>query len=126
MHLGILAFDNSLPVAWCSISPKTELPRLKSSRLFKNIPEVKGAWSITCLYVHQGYRGQGISTKIIAAAADHAFDQGATNIEAYPIVPRSKMPAVFAWVGFASSFESAGFKKIVQVSDTRAFMRLTA
>ena len=33
--LGIIAFDGSEPVGWCSISPREKLPRLESSRLFK-------------------------------------------------------------------------------------------
>jgi GNAT superfamily N-acetyltransferase len=124
-HLGVVAFDSNSPIAWCSASPKSKLPRLNTSRLFKNKVENKGGWSITCLYVHKDYRGRGMSGKLISAAADYAFGNGATNIEAYPIIPKSKLPAVFAWVGFVKSFEQAGFKKIVQVSDTRVLMQLT-
>jgi len=124
-HLGVMAFDHDLPIAWCSVSPKTELPRIQTSRLFKNTSEVKDTWSITCLYIHKDHRGRGMSGTIISTAADYAFDHGAANIEAFPIIPKSKIPAVFAWVGFVNSFERAGFKKIVQVSDTRALMRLT-
>lgn len=123
--LGVLAFDNSAPIAWCSASPKIKLSRLGTSRLFKKPAEDKGTWSLTCLYVHKDYRGQGMCSKLISAAVAYAFENGADNIEAYPIIPKSKLPAAFAWVGFAKSFEQAGFKKIEQVSDTRALMRLT-
>ncbi len=124
--LGMLAFEDDLPIGWCSLSPKRTLIRLKSSRLFKNLNEVRSTWSITCLFIHKDYRNKGLSTKIISAAAEYALENGASIIEAYPILPKkSNMPSAFAWVGFVNSFKRAGFKKIIQVSESRLVMRLT-
>ena len=81
--LGVLAFDQDIPVGWCSTSPRRSLVRLKNSRLFKRIDE-KPVWSISCLFIKKEYRRKGLSKYIIQAASNFAFNEGATIIEAYP------------------------------------------
>jgi len=123
LPLGVLAYYNDFPIGWCSISPRKSLIRLENSKLFKRIDD-KPVWSITCLFIHKNYRKKGLSTRIIRAAVNYAFENGASIIEAYPIIPKvNEMPAVFAWVGFVNSFIQAGFKKITQPSETRFIMR---
>lgn len=122
--LGIIALHNEVAIGWCSISPKPSLVRLSRSRLFKNLKNIEHTWSITCLFVRKEYRNQGLSVKLISAACDYVFKKGAIRVESYPILPRKKhMPAVFAYVGFESSFRKAGFKEVVQVSPGRMVMR---
>lgn len=122
--LGVLAFYDNFPIGWCSVSPRTSLIRLENSRLFKRIDE-KPVWSISCLFVHKNYRQNGMSTKLIREAANYAFENGASIVEAYPIIPKNKkMPTVFAWVGFANAYMKADFKKIAQPSETRLIVRL--
>lgn len=126
LPIGVLAFEDDIPIGWCSVSPKNTLIRLKSSRLFKNLNETKTTWSITCLFIHKDYRNKGLSSEIISAATEYAFENGASVIEAYPIIPKnSAMAPAFAWVGFVNSFKRADFKKIIQVSESRLVMRLT-
>ena len=122
--LGVLAFDRDIPVGWCSISPRKSLVRLQNSRLFKKIDE-KSVWSISCLFIKKEYRREGLSAKLIHAAVNYAFEEGATIIEAYPIIPKEKtMPDSFSWVGFVKPFRKAGFKEVSRPSETRVFMRL--
>lgn len=124
LPLGVLAFQEDVPIGWCSISPKRELVRLEKSRLFKTIEE-KPTWSITCLFIHKNHRDKGLSAELILAAAKYAFKNDACIIEAYPIIPkRTRMPSAFAWVGFVNSFIKAGFKKSIQPSENRLIMRL--
>jgi len=126
LPLGVLAFHNDLPVGWCSVSPTNNLIRLKTSRFFKKTENDSSAWSITCLFIHRDYRNQGLSVHIISAAAKYAFANGASYVEAYPILPKKiKIAPAFAWVGFANSFKMAGFRKKVQVSENRVVMELT-
>lgn len=122
-HLGILAYDNDIPVGWCSISPKTELPRLKTSRLFKNTEDSTKTWSITCLYIHKDHRRKGLSSRMISAACKYAFENGASAVEAYPILPKKEMAPAFAWVGFSDSFRKAEFEEVTRVSETRCIMK---
>ncbi len=126
MFLGVLAMNNEVPVGWCSVSPKPSLVRLSKSRLFKNLEDTEAAWSITCLFVNKDFRNQGLSTQLINAASQYAFENGAALVEAYPILPQKKnVPPVFAYVGFESAFRKAGFEEVIQVSPTRSVMRLT-
>ena len=121
--LGILGYKEGIPVGWCSVSPRKELPRLERSRLLKPIDD-QPVWSITCLFIKQGYRRKGFSRHLIKAAMEYARSQGARIVEAYPIVPKKdKMPDVFAWVGFFDSFKSAGFVTELNPSKGRAIMR---
>ena len=110
--LGVLAYQDEVPVGWCSISPKKDLIRFEKSRLFKTI-DSQPLWSITCLFINKDHRNNGLSTRLIKAASEYAFEKGATIIEAYPIIPKTvtHVPPAFAWVGFASSFFKAGFER---------------
>lgn len=124
--LGIIAMDSEVAIGWCSVSPKTSLVRLSRSRLFRDLEQKEGTWSITCLFVRKDCRNKGLSSKLIAAAAHYAFEQGATQIEGYPIIPQQKhVPPLFAYVGFDHSFTKAGFKEVVRVSSTRSVMLMT-
>lgn len=122
--LGVLAFENGIPVGWCTVSPRETFIRLENSRLFKRIDD-EPVWSICCLFVYKTHRRKGLSTRLIQEASSYAFEKGAQVVEAYPIVPKKdKMPSAFAWVGFAHAFENAGFQKVAQPSETRLIMRL--
>lgn len=121
--LGVIAFIDQKPVGWCSISPRSDLVRLSTSRLLKPVDETP-VWSITCLFIDKQYRRRGLSSRLIRAACENVKRYGATVVEAYPIIPKKdKVPDVFAWVGFASAFEKAGFEVIDQRSETRVVMR---
>jgi len=121
--LGILAYEDKTPIGWCSISPRANLKRLKTSRLFKPIDN-EPVWSITCLFIKKEYRKQNVSSKLISFACNYAFKNGANIVEAYPLYPKKEtMPDVFAYYGFKSSFAKAGFKEIKKCSETRLIMR---
>lgn len=124
--LGVVAYLEDRPVGWCSISPRKSLERLNTSRYFKPVDDVD-VWSITCLFVLPGQRRQGLSVRLIRAACAYAEGLGATVIESYPLVAPSRVvPDAFAWVGFAGTFERAGFREIARPSESRAFMRYHA
>ncbi|MBK7939504.1 MAG: hypothetical protein IPJ82_21545 [Lewinellaceae bacterium] len=62
---------------------------------------------------------------MIRAAANYAFEQGAPAVEAYPMIPKKEnVPEVFAFIGFAKSFEKAGFEVLSRPSDTRLIIRM--
>jgi len=46
-----------------------------------NVP----VWSIFCFYVRKGYRKQGVTSALIAAALKSARSAGSMALEAYPI-----------------------------------------
>jgi GNAT superfamily N-acetyltransferase len=121
--LGIIAYNNGQPVGWCSVSPRNALERLKTSRYFKRVDDAE-VWSITCLYILPEYRKKGLSVELVREACAYAKEHGAAIIESYPIIPsKGKVPGVFAWVGFAHTFELVGFQQIKQPSESRSYMR---
>jgi GNAT superfamily N-acetyltransferase len=122
--LGVIAYHNKIPIGWCSVSPRTSLVRLETSRLFKKADSIP-VWSITCLFIKKEFRRKGISSKLIQQAASYAFKNGALAVESYPVIPKKKdMPDVFAYIGTSGAFMKAGFKTISQPSETRLIMRL--
>lgn len=121
---GILGYLNQQPVAWCSVGPRADFSGLERSRILKPIDAVP-VWSLTCLFIEKNARRQGLSGKMIEAAAQFARSQGATVLEAYPVEPKQdNMPAVFAWTGIAAPFLKAGFREVARRSDTRPLLRL--
>ena len=81
--------------------------------------------SITCLVVDKKFRRQGASTFLIQSAMEFAKSRGATILEAYPIIPKKdRVPDVFAWNGFYSTFERLGFRVAASRSDSHPVVRI--
>src|SRR6266536_1426370 len=53
---GVVSYLEGEPVGWCSIGPRTETPRLSSSRLIRPVDDI-AVWSIICVIVRPGHRG---------------------------------------------------------------------
>jgi len=122
--LGVLAFENNIPVGWCSVSPRDTLARLENSRLLKRLDNIP-VWSICCLFIKKEYRRKNLSSQLISAAADYAFKNGATVVEAYPVIPKKKeMPDIFAFTGIANAYKKAKFRIASQPNENRLIMRL--
>jgi GNAT superfamily N-acetyltransferase len=120
---GLLAYEGDTPVAWCSVAPREQFPVLQRSRNLKPVDDTP-VWSIVCFFVRQGYRDQGLASQLIQAAVEYVRTQGGNVVEAYPVEPsKGRMPTVFAFTGFASTFEKAGFVECLRRSETRPIMR---
>jgi len=122
---GILAFRDDQPIGWCSYGPRTSFPGLAKSRTFLPHGDLN-AWVVTCLFIAKGHRGQGVATDLLRATAEQAFANGATALDGCPQEPKDgKMADVFAWMGTASAFRSAGFTEVARHASTRPVMRKT-
>jgi GNAT superfamily N-acetyltransferase len=120
---GLLAYAGDKPVGWVSVAPREEFGRLQRSPVSKPVDEIP-VWSITCFVIDRDHRGEGIGTALLAAAVDYARSQEAMAVEGYPVEPRNdRMPDIYAWMGLASMFRSAGFDEIARRSETRPLMR---
>lgn len=114
------------PIAWCAVAPRADFPMLARSRILKPLDD-QPVWSITCLFVEREARRRGLSSRMIDAAARHAFALGAPIVEGYPVEPRQDpMPPVFAYTGIASAYLAAGFAEVARRSETRPIMRRVA
>lgn len=120
---GLLAYDGAEPVAWCSIAPRDVFIRLTGSKVLAPVDD-EPVWSVSCFYIKKGHRGRNLGQRLLAAADDFVRSQGGTLIEGYPIAPnKTPYPAAYAWTGFVSSFEKAGFTEVARRSATRPVMR---
>jgi GNAT superfamily N-acetyltransferase len=119
---GLLAFDGELAVGWCQLTPRDQLPALERARLLAPIDE-KRVWSISCFYVRKGYRNQGVTTALIAAALKAARRAKASALEAYPVDTAEKKSTPSIYTGKASTFKRAGFKVVARRVPHRPMMR---
>jgi GNAT superfamily N-acetyltransferase len=113
---GILAYDGGTVVGWAAVAPRSELPFERS----RKIPHVddQPVWSLWCVKVRPGHRGQGIAPHLVAGASEYAFSCGAPVVEGYPVDNHgAKVDLTMAYVGTRKLFEDAGFTK---VADTEA------
>ncbi len=117
---GLLAFDGELAVGWCQLTPRDALPWLDRAWRLKKVDEVP-VWSISCLYVRKGYRRQGVTSALIAAALEAARLAGAPAVEAYPFDADVSPSA--SGTGYASTFRRAGFRTVVRRIPARPIMR---
>ncbi len=120
---GLLAYAGDVPVGWCSVAPRDSFSVLNRSRVLKKIDE-SPVWSIVCFFVEKNYRNRGLSVQLLRAAIEYVKERGGTLLEGYPVEPRKdRIPAAFAWTGFASAFKKAGFIEVARRSETRPMMR---
>ncbi len=121
--LGILAYVEEKPLAWCAVAPRESYPGLARSRILKPV-DAEPVWSIVCLFVARPWRRRGLTVSLLRAATAFARANGAAIVEGYPIDTRAKSrPAAFLYTGIASAFAKAGFVEVARRSPTRPIMR---
>lgn len=115
---GVVAYRDGVPVGWCSISPRAQIPLLERSKLIQPVDDV-AVWSIICVVVRSGFRRQGVTTRMLQGALDYAKALGAPAVEAYPVDPEGRMDLTMAFVGTRKMFQRVGFE-VVGVTDAVA------
>src|ERR1700752_913782 len=83
---GLLAYRHGRPVGWVSVAPRDEYERLTNSRVRPQIHD-GAVWSVVCFVVSKSERGQGLTSRLLEAAAAYATEHGAPGLEAYPVDP---------------------------------------
>lgn len=120
---GLLAYVGTEPMGWCAVAPREAFPALERSRSRKAI-DAESVWSVTCIYVARSHRRQAISIKLIKAAVAYVRSQGGRIVEGYPVPPKPGVTSTnYAYTGFVSAFEEAGFTEVRRRSETRPIMR---
>lgn len=106
---GVITYEDGVPVGWCHLSPRADIPRLVRSELIRPVDEV-AVWSIICLVVRGGHRRKGVTGHLLEGAVAYARRRGAPAVEAYPVDPGDgRMDTTMAFVGTRAMFERAGF-----------------
>ncbi|CAB4911769.1 MAG: GNAT family N-acetyltransferase [Actinobacteria bacterium] len=125
---GVLAHDGDVVVGWAAVHPRADTTFAGNRR----IPHVDDlpVWSLWCVRVRPGHRGQGIAHHLVAGAVHFARDRGAPVVEAYPVDNAgAKVDLTMAYVGTRALFERAGFTQAAETTSTlngfpRVLMRL--
>jgi len=117
---GLLAFDGDLAVGWCQLTPRDVLPWLDRAWRLRRVDDVP-VWSISCFYIRKGYRRQGVTAALIAAALKTAKSADAPALEAYPL--DATLTNSSSWTGHASTFARAGFRMVARHTPPRPIMR---
>lgn len=125
---GVLAYDGDAVVGWAAVHPRADTSFARNRR----IPHVDNldVWSVWCIRVRPGHRGEGISHHLLQGAVDFARSYGAPAIEGYPVDNQGKkVDLTMAYVGTRALFERAGFTKAADTDSVingfrRVLMRL--
>jgi GNAT superfamily N-acetyltransferase len=117
---GLLAFAGDLAVGWCQVTPRDAVPCLDRNWRLKRVDDLP-VWSLSCLYVRKGWRRQGVTSALIAAALEAARRAKAPGLEAYPFDADVSPSA--SGTGYASTFARAGFKTVARRIPARPVMR---
>jgi GNAT superfamily N-acetyltransferase len=125
---GVLAYDGDEPVGWAAVAPRADTSFARN----RKIPHVDDlpVWSLWCIRVRPGHRGQGISHALIAGAVEFARDRAAPAVEAYPLDNQgAKVDLTMAYPGLRKNFEAAGFDYVTDTESVlsgfpRVLMRL--
>ena len=125
---GVLAYQGDEVVGWAGVHPRADTAYATS----RKIPHVDDldVWSVWCIRVRPGHRGQGISHALLAGAVKFAKESGAPAVEGYPVDNKGeKVDLTMAYVGTRTLFEKAGFHKAADTESVlngfpRVLMRL--
>ncbi|KAF2411694.1 hypothetical protein B1729_19045 [Microbacterium sp. B35-04] len=127
--IGIVAYQDDEPVAWCAVDRRGVYGRLRGSPVpwqgRDEDPDDETVWAIACLVVRKGHRREGLTYPLVAAAAEHARSRGASAVEGYPLLTGG---ADITWdelnVGPVGPFLAFGFREVSHPTKRRLVMRL--
>ena len=109
---GLLAYVEGEPVGWVALDRRERLAHFEYSRRLKQLERPQGLWSIVCFVIDKEHRRQGLMSRLLEAALDHARQRCARVVEAYPIDPQGDLKSYHGFTGIASVFQQAGFMKV--------------
>ncbi len=118
---AVMAFHKDQPVGWCTFGPRDTFPRIRTVRALQR-ETCPGTWSIVCFYVASKWRNSGVARRLLEAATKMALSLGASEVEAFPVVPKkppAPVPPTFAWTGVPRMFEASGYVQIERAAELR-------
>ncbi len=114
---ALIAMYDGYPAGWCTFGPRESFRRLKNYRTLKRDVH-PGLWSIVCFFTNSKYRRKGLSNALLEKAVQVCLEQGATEIEGYPVKPTGK--SFYTYTGITTQFERLGFKHMMREGEKRA------
>jgi GNAT superfamily N-acetyltransferase len=119
---GLIGYEDGVPVAWVSLGPREDYPKLRRSPVMKPVDD-RPVWSIVCFFVDRSVRGKGFADRMLRAAVDHARAHGARLVEAYPVDAQKRIDPDDMFFGAKSMYDRAGFREVARRRPTRPVVR---
>jgi len=113
--VGLLCYNNSEAIAWCSIAPRESYRELSGDNSLTKV------WSLVCFFIKREYRKQGITEELIKQALQFAKENGAEYVEAYPVDPESPS---YRFMGFKPMFDKQNFEFKHKAGERRYVMTI--
>ena len=125
---GLVAYLGTDPVGWCAVAPRPAYAGLvRNARVpWADRDEDRSddsVWAVTCLLTRAGFRRRGVSRALARAAVEHAREQGARALEAYPMTTTAAI-AEELHVGTVATFAAAGLVEVTRPTPRRVVMRV--
>jgi ribosomal protein S18 acetylase RimI-like enzyme len=125
---ALIAYVDGEAAGWVRVGPRTAQPRLSRTRDFAATSEPwddPSVWAVTCFVVRKEHRGRGLNQRLLDAAVEHARDNGARVLEAYPNdTSVTRRSANELYRGILSVFENAGFREVARPKPERVIVQL--
>jgi GNAT superfamily N-acetyltransferase len=109
---GYVAYLADEPAGWVGVTVRSDAPRLAHSRTIPAIDDLP-VWAIGCFRIRAGFRRRGVARALLDGVVDAARRAGAPGVEAYPIDPDGRIEVGAGFVGIASMFDAAGFRRVL-------------
>ena len=107
---GILVYQNQKPIGWTTFGSRRNFPNANNHPDFRELSS--DTFSIPCFFVRGGYRGKGVSQKLLTAAIDAIKSYGVRTLEAYPVKESEsdQIKEDWSFTGSLKLFSKNGFK----------------
>lgn len=107
-----LVYEGGDVVGWCQFGPTSELPNIRSKKVYEEGLTRLPDWRITCFFVDRERRGHGVARRALKEALIEIRRLGGGVVEAYPEDHSGhKISSSFLCSGTLGMFEKAGFAK---------------
>ena len=120
---GLIGYRDGVPVGWVALAPREQFAKLRRSPVMKPVDALP-VWSVVCFVVPAAYRGQGVASALLSAAAGWARAQKARPLEAYPVDKPARAQDDAMWFGAKSMYDRAGFGEVARRKPERPVVRL--
>ncbi|HWL43478.1 MAG TPA: GNAT family N-acetyltransferase [Ilumatobacter sp.] len=126
LPMGVLAYHDGTPVGWCAVGPRARYQRAVGPRARiladRDPAEDDDVWLVSCFFTRVGFRGRGLTHRLLDAAAALARVYGARAVEGFPrAAGRSGSPDDY--LGSEELFAAHDFACVARPSPQRVVVR---
>ncbi len=114
-----IAYADGVPVGWCTFGPRHSFYHARQHlRQADHLPD-DTSWAIPCFFIKPGYRGKGVSQRLLEDVLQSLKAHGADTAEGYPFDAAmqdeasradDETAADWAFTGSMKTFERGGFQ----------------